>query len=344
MPRKKFTRDASSGESSKTPGRSLYALSSKNGISKHSEHIVAGDCVPEVKSDEVLSAPEGTPDATEGDSDGFNEDETDDDRDFGSIPIRSRQRFTTSEKKELEDFYRTNDRPNTNEKQMFADRFRTTPGRIQIWFQNRRAKQKKMVEGSSTEKIDNGYPNEAEIGMERRETYDKRRAKAAKSASPGEGSHNTTQHYLTKRRKSNIDVLRTSQEQPHLQNLHSLPMMSPMPQFSYLQPFANPYNMPRDSMVPNAEIGPSMFPPPFPTDRFVVTPHPAIVRLQQAYPDQRLPINPEEAYVDPIDTEIGHNLGEHCREINTDDITPSPVKNSEAKTLGSSHKEPPDKI
>jgi hypothetical protein len=65
-------------------------------------------------------------------------------------PIRSRIRFTTQQTELLEDMYQRNQRPSTEEKAKLAARFDTPVSRIQIWFQNRRATEKKTRQSSKS--------------------------------------------------------------------------------------------------------------------------------------------------------------------------------------------------
>lgn len=62
---------------------------------------------------------------------------------LGQIPVRPRKRFTTEETTSLEQVYRRSKRPTSEIKQRLSRRFNTSMSRIQIWFQNRRAKEKK---------------------------------------------------------------------------------------------------------------------------------------------------------------------------------------------------------
>lgn len=71
---------------------------------------------------------------------------------FGRIPIRSRRRFTLDETEALEQAYKQTKRPTQEVKQRFAHNFDTTVPRIQIWFQNRRAKEKKMSDNSTNQR------------------------------------------------------------------------------------------------------------------------------------------------------------------------------------------------
>ncbi|RCI04850.1 hypothetical protein CU098_012633 [Rhizopus stolonifer] len=60
------------------------------------------------------------------------------------VPVRSRKRFRPHEISILEDMYQHCEKPSTEIKQAVASRFNTKIERIQIWFQNRRAKEKKL--------------------------------------------------------------------------------------------------------------------------------------------------------------------------------------------------------
>ncbi|KAG2194283.1 hypothetical protein INT46_000051 [Mucor plumbeus] len=71
---------------------------------------------------------------------------------FGHIPIRSRRRFTSDETDALEQAYQHTKRPKQEVKQRFARDFDTTVPRIQIWFQNRRAKEKKISDSSANQR------------------------------------------------------------------------------------------------------------------------------------------------------------------------------------------------
>lgn len=69
--------------------------------------------------------------------------------DFPRLPVRPRQRFTADETTALEQVYRRNKRPPNEIKQRLSRKFNTSVSRIQIWFQNRRAKEKKNNNSSS---------------------------------------------------------------------------------------------------------------------------------------------------------------------------------------------------
>lgn len=71
---------------------------------------------------------------------------------FWRIPIRSRRRFTLDETEALEQAYKQSKRPSQEVKQRFARNFDTNVPRIQIWFQNRRAKEKKMSDSSTNQR------------------------------------------------------------------------------------------------------------------------------------------------------------------------------------------------
>lgn len=72
----------------------------------------------------------------------------DTDLDFGT-PIRSRIRYTMEQTRILEDVYQKGKRPSSEDKQKLARRFDTSMHRIQIWFQNKRAKEKKTKQGDA---------------------------------------------------------------------------------------------------------------------------------------------------------------------------------------------------
>ncbi|RCH80172.1 hypothetical protein CU097_001950, partial [Rhizopus azygosporus] len=80
-----------------------------------------------------------------GESSGENDDDDDDDEaEDGLIPpIRSRKRFTIEQSRVLEDAYKEHGHPSRDFKEKIAKKFSTSPRRIQIWFQNRRAKDKR---------------------------------------------------------------------------------------------------------------------------------------------------------------------------------------------------------
>ncbi|CEP16163.1 hypothetical protein [Parasitella parasitica] len=70
---------------------------------------------------------------------------------FGQIPIRTRIRFAPEDKEVLERAYRKSKRPTNEAKQRLAEDMGTTVSRIQIWFQNRRAKEKKTNDVSDNQ-------------------------------------------------------------------------------------------------------------------------------------------------------------------------------------------------
>ncbi|KAI9487762.1 MAG: hypothetical protein EXX96DRAFT_554564 [Benjaminiella poitrasii] len=65
------------------------------------------------------------------------------DEEFGQIPIRPRQRFTQQEIDMLERVYQEHERPSNDTKRELAVACNTILERIQVWYQNRRAKEKK---------------------------------------------------------------------------------------------------------------------------------------------------------------------------------------------------------
>ncbi|KAI9352324.1 hypothetical protein BD770DRAFT_393212 [Pilaira anomala] len=66
-------------------------------------------------------------------------------------PVRPRKRFALEETRLLEDEFKKNARPTADVKKKLADTFDTVPNRIQIWFQNRRAKEKKITVPASAQ-------------------------------------------------------------------------------------------------------------------------------------------------------------------------------------------------
>ncbi|GAA5802676.1 hypothetical protein HPULCUR_008150 [Helicostylum pulchrum] len=68
---------------------------------------------------------------------------------YYGTPVRPRQRFSTEETSILERAFKETPRPSAEIKKDLAYQFGTVPSRIQIWFQNRRAKEKK-ISGIST--------------------------------------------------------------------------------------------------------------------------------------------------------------------------------------------------
>ncbi|KAI7908349.1 indole-3-glycerol phosphate synthase-domain-containing protein [Cokeromyces recurvatus] len=65
------------------------------------------------------------------------------DEEFGQIPIRPRQRFTQREIDILEKVYKEHKRPSNEIKHELMNACNTTLERIQVWYQNRRAKERK---------------------------------------------------------------------------------------------------------------------------------------------------------------------------------------------------------
>lgn len=72
--------------------------------------------------------------------------------DFPRLAVRPRQRFTAGETAALEQVYQRNKRPSNEIKQRLTRRFNTSVSRIQIWFQNRRAKEKKSDSSSNSQR------------------------------------------------------------------------------------------------------------------------------------------------------------------------------------------------
>ncbi|OAD73466.1 Homeodomain-like DNA binding domain-containing transcription factor [Phycomyces blakesleeanus NRRL 1555(-)] len=86
---------------------------------------------------------------------------TSDDEEF-QTEIKHRHRFSTSELELLEELYRRHPRPSSSEKKAMAAKLDTTPGRVQVWLQNRRAKERKAQssqEHGRSPKRDSGYPH-----------------------------------------------------------------------------------------------------------------------------------------------------------------------------------------
>ncbi|GAA5814490.1 hypothetical protein MFLAVUS_007987 [Mucor flavus] len=79
---------------------------------------------------------------------------SEDDVDYGT-PVRPRQRFSTEETSILERAFKETPRPSAETKKDLAAQFETVPGRIQIWFQNRRAKEKKISGTNTPQPADN---------------------------------------------------------------------------------------------------------------------------------------------------------------------------------------------
>ncbi|KAL0138957.1 Homeodomain-like DNA binding domain-containing protein-containing transcription factor [Mucor lusitanicus] len=93
-------------------------------------------------SDRGESMPPDSPDQDESGTDQSHS-TTSSSGDFPRMPVRPRQRFAADEISAMEKVYRRNKRPSNEIKQRLARRFGTSVNRIQIWFQNRRAKKKK---------------------------------------------------------------------------------------------------------------------------------------------------------------------------------------------------------
>ena len=72
-----------------------------------------------------------------------------------TVPIRTRQRFKPNETIILEQQYQTCSKPSTETKQRLSERLDTSLDRIQVWFQNRRAKEKKSIK-PKVEQINDG--------------------------------------------------------------------------------------------------------------------------------------------------------------------------------------------
>ena len=60
------------------------------------------------------------------------------------FPIKHRRKTTDEQRNVLEKIFRTNPRPDTNFRRVLAQELGMDSRRVQVWFQNRRAKEKKM--------------------------------------------------------------------------------------------------------------------------------------------------------------------------------------------------------
>ncbi|KAG1048682.1 hypothetical protein G6F43_008945 [Rhizopus delemar] len=77
-----------------------------------------------------------------------------DEDDLFNIPIRPRKRFTSNQIHLLEMEYMKSDHPSRETKETLANQFKTSIRRIQIWFQNRRAKEKRGEKGEDNKNDD----------------------------------------------------------------------------------------------------------------------------------------------------------------------------------------------
>lgn len=65
---------------------------------------------------------------------------------YNPFAVRHRKKTTRQQLEVLERTFETNIRPDTRMRKMLAEQLGMTPRSIQVWFQNRRAKEKKMAE------------------------------------------------------------------------------------------------------------------------------------------------------------------------------------------------------
>lgn len=68
---------------------------------------------------------------------------------YNPFNIRSRKKTSRMQLEVLENSYRENSRPDGRTRKMLGDQLGMTPRCVQVWFQNRRAKEKKLTERSS---------------------------------------------------------------------------------------------------------------------------------------------------------------------------------------------------
>ncbi|KAI8985216.1 hypothetical protein BDB01DRAFT_103457 [Pilobolus umbonatus] len=97
---------------------------------------------------------------------------------YAQLPIKSRRRFSSKEQTILEKSYDSCRRPTLDVKKALASKLETTPKRIQIWFQNRRAKEKKS---SSDSKPSEGNKSDK---SSRRSSLQTEAASSEKTAKP----------------------------------------------------------------------------------------------------------------------------------------------------------------
>lgn len=84
---------------------------------------------------------------------------SEDEVEYGT-PVRPRQRFSIEQTSILERAFEKTHRPSADIKKDLATQFETEPGRIQIWFQNRRAKEKKISGTNTPQPADNNLHKE----------------------------------------------------------------------------------------------------------------------------------------------------------------------------------------
>ncbi|KAI9248738.1 Homeodomain-like protein [Sporodiniella umbellata] len=93
----------------------------------------------------------------------MDDEEEDGSEELFSTPIRPRKRFDSRQIGLLEKAYEMNDHPPRETKDRLAEQFKTSPRRIQIWFQNRRAKSKKKAVTTLTEEVSDGPDKDSTI-------------------------------------------------------------------------------------------------------------------------------------------------------------------------------------
>ncbi|KAG1077758.1 hypothetical protein G6F42_024639 [Rhizopus arrhizus] len=213
---------------------------------------------------------------------------------LGQIPVRPRKRFTTEETASLEQVYRRSKRPTTEIKQRLSRRFNTTMSRIQIWFQNRRAKEKKgdnnQKASTTAEQESNGNntlpsddPEEPESSSSTAALFSARRRKAPKRATESLPDGIERSNATRKHKKQKLPVVSTAIPvthpflpsgsyaftYPNLAASMNSPNVSnpPMTNESYVYPAYAPQPPPhaRKYFISNADWHlPHIFHPPFP--------------------------------------------------------------------------------
>ncbi|KAG2236622.1 hypothetical protein INT48_000177 [Thamnidium elegans] len=102
---------------------------------------------------------------------------SEDEIDYGT-PVRPRQRFSSEETGILERAFKESPRPTAEMKKDLAVQFGTVPGRIQIWFQNRRAKEKKNS-STSTPQL-----SESQKSSDKRDIYQVKKPRVDEGVEP----------------------------------------------------------------------------------------------------------------------------------------------------------------